>query len=275
MKNEDMKLRQLYTELYDNTHASPELKGKVRTMTEGNKKKVRRSVKATAAIAAAAIAVIGGTLVTAANHKTYIGQYTTAYVNGEEVQARYGAWENIKTYIVEAEMKGKTYTAYIHGDYDRGAMPIYFRDEGKYIVASTNPDQQLNLYDDIDKAPHAKIDGSYLMIDDSYAEPVETPTDPDGNPLPPKVPYDYTIQLSFDMDDGKQDGVLKYGTFDYATLIVSPEGLIIESMKSRGSAMDDEFYETTWGYIWGEETWESWNDYAEAYKDSDGVVIDR
>ena len=78
--------------------------------------------------------------------------------------------------------------------------------------------------------------------------------------------------LSYDMEDGKQDGVLKYDTFDYATFIVSPEGLIIESMRSRGSAMDDDFYATMWGQIWGEETWESWSEYEEAYKDSDGVI---
>ncbi len=272
MNNEDKRLQQLYTELYDNTHASAELKGKVRNMSNTSAKRAHKTIKLGAALAAAAIIAVGGTLVTAATHKTYIGQYTTAYVNGEEVQARYGAWENIGTYIVEADMNGKTYTAYVHGDFDESTMPIYFRDEGKYIIASTDPDQQLNLYEDIDKAPHAKIDGGYLLIDDSYVELEETPTDPDGNPLPPRVPYGDSTILSYDMEDGKQDGVLKYDTFDYATFIVSPEGLIIESMRSRGSAMDDDFYATMWGQIWGEETWESWSEYEEAYKDSDGVI---
>jgi hypothetical protein len=83
-------------------------------------------------------------------------------------------------YIVEAEKNGKTYTAYIRGEYDKDTMPLYFRDEGKYTIASTDPEQQLNLYEDIDKAPHAKIEDNWLLVDSSFLlDGVETPDDPE------------------------------------------------------------------------------------------------
>lgn len=159
---------------------------------------------------------------------------------------------------------------------DKDTMPIYFRDEKKYIVASTDPDQQLNLYDDIDKAPHAKIENDWLLIDHSFLlDGVETPDDPDElyRYLAFSEPYSDRINLGCDMDDGIKDGVLKRDIFDYETYVVSPEGLIISAFKSTGTMMDDDEYATIWGLIWGEETQESFEEYIEAYRDSDGSYI--
>lgn len=272
MNAQDKKISQLYKETYMSTKASDDFKRKVRNMTEQKNTRKVSMKKIIAVAAAAVIAVTGGVIATSASHKTYIGQYTTAYFNGEEVQARYGVWDNINTYIVEFEGNGKTYTAYIQGDFDKDTMPLYFRDEGKYAVASTDPNQQLNLYDDIDKAPHAWIEDDMLVIDNSYLYEDETPDYPEGVT---DIPRRHTnqVSLSYDMNDGKKDGVLKYSTFEYDAYIISPEGLIIDTFKSRKSMMDESYYVTEWGLIWGEESEESYEEYMDAYRDSDGNIV--
>lgn len=275
MKNEDMRLKALYTELYDNSHASAELKGKVRNMTQG-KKTVRKSIKVMAILAAAAIALVGGTIVTTASHKNYVGQYVTAYIDGEEIQARYGVWDTIGTHLIECEKNGKTYSAYVEGEFDKDTMTIYFRDMGDYMIASTDPNQQLNLYEDIDKALHAKIEGDMLYTDTSYMYmDVETPDDPEeyAQLLRHQTPYMNSMSLTLDEKDGVKDGVMHHSSKESSAYIITPEGFLVEGLRSKGSFFDDDYSKTMWGLIWGEETWESFQEYENAYRDSDGNLV--
>lgn len=260
MDREDKNLQALYTELYDNTHASDELKGMVRTMTEKGKKRVSTVVKAGAALAAAAIILVGGTVAVTATHKPYRGQYTTVYLNGEETKARCGEFDGTNVHIVEAEKDGYTYTVYVRGRFDEKTQQLYIRDVDKHaVIASTDPEQELNLYDDIDKVDGAYIDGDILHIEDVYTES-------------PDRPSSENISLSFDMEDGVKDGIFKFDRKDYTTYVVSPEGYLIEAMKSKGTLSFEEggLYAAIWGFIWGEEDFEV----VDGYTSSDGMIIE-
>ena len=260
MKKEDEKLQALYTEIYDNTHASDELKGMVRAMTEDKKKRVSTFVKVGAALAAAAIILVGGTVAVTATHKPYKGQYTTVYINGEETRARCGEFDYTNVHVVEAEQDGYTYTVCVRGLFDEKTQPLYIRDVDKHVViASTDPEQEFNLYDDIDKVSGAHIEDDVLHLDDVYTET-------------PDKPRNENIYLEWDMEDGKKDGVLKYSRTDYTTFVVSPEGYLVEASKTKGTYSFEEngFYAAVWGFIWGEEDLEV----VDSYTSSDGMIIE-
>ena len=263
MKNQDEKFAKLYKELYSGASASAELKGKVRTMTNSTSKKAKISKRVIAALVAAAVVIVGGTIATSATRKNYVGKYTTVYFNGEPVQARYGGWDKSQTYIIEAEKDGKTYAAYIWGEYDKSSMPLYFTTLDDCVVASTDPQQELNLYKDIDKAAHAEIKNDTLYYNRNYLYS-ETEDHPHISIIP----------LGSDANDGKKDGVFVYeNTKEVESFIITPEGILINTLETPGVLEDDDYSNALWGYLWGEETAETIEEYENAYRDSDGNLF--
>lgn len=254
--NTDERMKDLFARTYSGIHASDEYSRKVINMAEIKKSKVRTSMKIGAALAAAAILVVGGTVVSTASHKEYKGQYTTAYVNGEAVQARYGIWEKLNEYVVEADYDGYTYSAIIAGDYDEKTQPIYFKDVDNYVIASTDPEQELNLYEDIDKTDIAKIEDDMLITGSYFTDSPDSPC------------YNAVNLTYYDEIDGKTDGVLEFSRKERIAYVVTPEGFLVEG--SKGKIHWTDFSKTLWGTIWGEEDMSA----LDAFVDSDGVIME-
>lgn len=254
MKNEDMKIKSLYENVYDDVCASDELFRKVRSMRNVNaKKSVKRTVKVACALVAAAALTVAGCVVGSAK-RGYKGEYQTVVLNGQETQARYGKL-NDHCYTFEATENKTTYSVWFYGDYNKDQDTIYIVDEGDYIVCSTDPNPTLNLYDEIDNAAYATLfDPNTIKI----------PVIVNGEQL-----NTILLDLTFDERDGARDGLIndKYSFGDsedfFKTFTVTPEGALIQAFKgpeSRGDSM-----EILWGIIWGEESPDAAVEYAASH----------
>ena len=251
MNNDDIIISKLYKETYGGAHASAELKGTVRTMTNEGKKRAKVSVKIICAVAAAAVlATAGGAIAHASKGYRYEGVYDDIIFNGETRKAKYGDFGNdVRTW--QFDDNGASYAIFINGEYDENDT-LYVVDCGDYFLASTDPNPTLNLYDEIDNTDRADLierDGMTCLA--IYRnEPNEI------------SPYHSVTGFSFpeaDEADGAKDGKLyltpgdvNSGTDVYAIL---PNGSVVETIKEypdgEYAEEEDDQAVDIWNNIWG------------------------
>ncbi|MBQ5563731.1 MAG: hypothetical protein IIT39_10135 [Clostridia bacterium] len=229
MEKQDKNFSKLYTEIYENTHADQEFKERVRTMTEKKYKKPRTVVKVVCAFAAALVLVMATGIIASASR----GEYINITVNGEQKKARYGDFGN-NTRLIQYTIGNTTYDTYIHGDFDKDNDKLYLVENDSFYTITTNPDQQLNLYTDIDKSKFAAFkeeDGTkYLMITD------DSGTD--------------TRYFNDDAADGKEDGVIMDNGKIFETYVLLPNGAVSNTMKVEldplTKLIDGHFWDEFW-----------------------------
>ena len=216
---------------------------------KSKKKKLPTGAKVGIVIAAAGILVAvgimgGGNISFGDPYAKYVGQYKTVYLNGEPVQARYSSWDTISECVIEADSGGYRYTTYVTGDYDPDKAPLYIRDVDYYAIGSTDPEQQLNLYEDVSKFRGAEFYEDTMEWEDVFHKTTENGTVDE--------PRSNSRSFSADADDGKKDGVITYDKSYHSAYIITPEGYFVETTKSRvrGSDKDNAHM---WGVLWGEE----------------------
>ena len=242
MTNEDKRISELYTELYKNAVPSAEYKRKVRNMTENGKKATKITIKVFGAVAAAAVILTAGAAIAyASKGYTHQGVYDNIVVNGEEKKVKYGEYDNDIRFWSYDE-NGKNCSVFVYGPFDNENETLYVVDMGDYIIASTDPNPTLNLYDEIDNTPYAKID------EESGALSVK------GNPAGHNNDLYFKTGFSFvedDEKDGEKDG--KLTDEDMTTIYaVLPNGAIVETNKGDVSIdeEDDDMNTNIWDTIW-------------------------
>ncbi len=211
MEQQDKRISELYTELYGNTHASGEFREKIHALPK-KKRKNRTVTKVICGLAAAVIMLIAGSVIVSASRT----EYDTVIINGEEKKARYVDFgTNVRMW--ECVMNDTMYSVFIYGDFDRDNETLYFVEHDDYFLASTNPDQTLNLYTDIDKTNNAEIkdiDGStYLSITDAAG----------------------TTNMIFDSDaaDGTADGKITRDGDTAETYAILPNGAVVNTIMQK------------------------------------------
>ena len=254
----DNKMKELYANTFNNMDTPDSLSRKVLTMRNTNTKKtIRTSIKVAIAVAAAAAIAVGGTVITFAS-RGYKGQYQTAYLNGKEVSSRFGQL-NDHCWTFEVTDSGTAYSVYVYGEYTPDQDYVYITDMGDYVIASINEEPTLNLYDKIDNSPYCEY------VDDSANPQIKIPVIINGEQL-----NTIEVDLSNDEKDGAKDGLIddKYEFTDMDDSFIksytaAPNGSVILAYK--GEADADEGLEMLWGLIWGEESQENIEKYAEEH----------
>lgn len=217
MNEQDKRISRLYKETYGNVQASEEFKEKVINMKEKKYKK-GKITKVICALAAAVILVMAGSVIVSASRI----EYDKIIFNGEEKMARYVDF-GTGTRLWECEANDTAYTVWIYGDFDKENNILYFVDHGDYFLASTDPNQTLNLYEDIDKSDVAQfkeIDGEkWLLMTDNVG----------------------TQQMLFDEDetDGVADGKYRTDENTVTTYALLPNGVVVETDKRSNLSFTD------------------------------------
>lgn len=209
MNEQDKKIQQLYTEVYDNVHASDDLKGKVTAM-KTTKNIKRKIIKTVCVAAAAAVILTAGAMITSAS----MAEYDTIILNGQEEKARFVDF-GTGTRMWECISGNTCYSVYIYGDYDKENNTLYFVDKGDYFLASTDPNPTLNLYTDIDQSSCAE----FKEIDNEKYLDV---TSNDGT---------MEILFSQDEEDGTADGVFRMDNSTIEAYTLLPNGSVANTMK--------------------------------------------
>ena len=222
MKNEDKRIKDLYTEAFDSIHASDELKRKLIEMnetdikTEPKKGKVismRKFVYITAAVVALALA--GGMVAAKATKGPYEQEETVKIIfNGEEKDAYFHEW-SVDTVSWRFEVEDKEAWIYVtHSEPVDKNTQMYVTYNGEYIIASDVPEPTLNLYTDIDRSPIAEIGKDDYVDQTALIITTEFGTQ--------------SMTLAVDEADGTADGVSNHdGTYDVFT--VMSDGSIAEA----------------------------------------------
>lgn len=243
MTNEDKRISELYTELYSNAVPSAEFKRKVRNMTENSKKATKFTMKMFGVIAAAAVIVVAGAAIaSAAKSYSHKAVYDTIVVNGVEKKVKYGEYDNDIRFWSYDE-NGKSCSVFVYGPYDNENDTLYVVDNGDYIIASTDPNPTLNLYDNIDSTPYAEIDeenGTFSVK---------------GNPSGLDNDLYFKTGFSFveeDEKDGEKDGKLIDEEYQ-ETYTILPSGAVANCIKGDISLdeEDEDMNIELWDNVWG------------------------
>lgn len=243
--NTDERMRNLYANGLRGIHVSENFSRKVINMTEKSKKRPYLTMKAVCAVVAAAVLVVVGAVIGSAS-RGYKGEYRTVILNGIETKARYGQL-NDHCWVLETSGNGFSYNIWIYGEFNADNEKLYIEDKGDYVVASTEANPQLNLYDKIGDSPYGEL------IEENGKIYVRTPVIIDGEEY---LPTDH--DLTGDEYDGEKDGKVDVSyMFDdeessIQTYVVTPNGSIVMSYKGPDTESDDAM-EILWGIIWGEE----------------------
>ncbi len=228
MTREDERIKRLYTEAFDNIHASDELRRKVIKMTENTskeKKNISKIRKIAFVAAAAAILVVGGGMIAAHAVRGAYKDETVSRVmfNGEEKEAYFhdfgtgvGSWR-----FYEDDME---YSVFMHGNIDIDTT-VYVVDMGSYVMASDVPEPTLNLYTDMEKSPFVEISDDGYMI-------IKTNLDTDR-------PMTERILWTLDAEDGTEDGIAGLGIDDVvSTYTIMSDGTVAETFKQDVSGIN-------------------------------------
>lgn len=222
MKNDDTRIKKLYTEAFDNIHASDELKRKVIEMKDTNNNKrgkiinIRKIVYISAAVVA--LVVAGGMIAAKATKGPYEQEETVKIIyNGEEKDAYFHEWneDNVSWRFEVDDREAWIYVTHT-GTVDINTT-MYVVDNGEYMIASDEPEPTLNLYTDIDRSSIAKIVDSDESFYDQKMLVMETPI---GT---------HSMTLAIDEDDGVADGVSNHGNGCYDVFTVMSDGSIAET----------------------------------------------
>lgn len=258
----DSKMKELYANTFNNMDTPERLSRKVLTMRNNNtntKKKIRISIKVAIAVAVAVAVAVGGSIITFAS-KGYKGQYQKVYLNGEEVSSRYGKLSDYCFTFEIIDDNQTSYSVWLHGEYIPDSDTLHITDMGDYIIASLNEEPTLNLYDEIGNSPYGEL------IDNETGTFIDVPIILNGEQA-----NTAHFNLSNDEKDGAKDGLID-NKFEYpnsddtyiTSYTLAPNGSIIQAFKGP-LGEDNESMEMMWGLIWGEESSETIEKYAQEH----------
>lgn len=236
--NTNERMKELYTNTFDNIHVSHEYSRKVINMAE-TKRRVLPEVKVLAVVAAILAIITAGSVITFANR----GVYDKVIFNGEERNARFCDFgDGVRLW--EVTNNNTSYSVYTYGDFDTENDTLYFVDKGDYFLASTNSNPTLNIYDEIDNSPYAKFiksNSETCLALNSSENSSET------------------VNFSEDAEDGVLDGKFKIDDNFCETWAVLPNGSIVNTIKEplESEKENDEM----WKVLWSEnknDRWKLW-----------------
>lgn len=126
--NTDKKIQELYMDVFNEVHASDELLGKVKAMTETKKtKNIHAFVKVLYIAAAAAVLLVASNLIAyAATGETLL----RVFVNGEEQTVTMTEEDGVYTYTLDTGDEDETVEVYLEGDFSDGdVLDIEIKDD--------------------------------------------------------------------------------------------------------------------------------------------------
>ena len=165
MRTSEKRMKELDERVFDTVEAPPELAEKVDSVpvtSSRTKAHNGRKVYKIAAALAAAVILIAATGVAVSANITYRSKYRTVYFNGEKTEARLGTanqpdgYED-KVFQISLTRGDKIYMIEVYGDFDPKTDTLYIEERDGYVVASTEPEPRLNLYEDIDRSTYGQI----------------------------------------------------------------------------------------------------------------------
>ncbi len=157
--NTDERIGEVYASVFDDVHASDELKRKVRNMTETTKKKnIRTAVKVAYAAAAAAVVLVAGNIIAyASTGETLL----KVFVNGVEQDVVATQDEDGSYYFTYSDSEDNDYRVLLEGDIEENPTVVDLIVKDPEVVEEGN--RKFLVVDDdlkIDITDNFKEDGT-------------------------------------------------------------------------------------------------------------------